>query len=734
MTNNQLLVLLKDMSLKEKIGQLLQLDGSFFANGMPVTGPMEAAGFDSEDLALCGSVLNLHGAAAVRTLQAQAMQRQPHKIPLLVMLDVINGYQTIFPIPLAQGCSFSREGVREAAAIAAKEASFAGQHVTFSPMVDLVRDPRWGRVMESTGEDSYLNGELAAAAVHGYQGSDLKASGSIAACVKHFAGYGMPCGGREYNNVELSERTLREAFLPGYAAAIDAGAALVMTAFHSMNRVPATGDEQLLRDILRGEMGFDGVLISDYAAIRELIPHGVAADEREAAKLAIRAGVDIDMGTPVYMQQLERLVQDGEISEALVDEAVLRVLELKNRLGLFEDPYRDASEEKAKIYSLCAQHRAAARRLAAKTFVLLKNAENLLPLPPQGKKLAFIGPYAQSRWLFGAWSLLGREEDTVNLREGVEAKGIEAAFAAGCGILPANESLSGFGGIIPPDMDAEQEKAALLHAVETAKAADIVILCLGEHPHQTGEGGSYADLRLPVQQRRLFDAVHAVNKNVVLLVFSGRPMELREECARAKSVLLAWFPGTEGGNALADVLFGECVPEGKLSMSIPVSVGQIPVFYSEFCTGRPDQRDLPYRRFLSHYQDIPNEPLYPFGYGLSYTSFEYSPVTLDCDVIVPGGALTASVTVTNAGPCKGTETVQMYLRDLVGSVVRPVRELKGFEKVTLETGESTTIAFTITEESLKVYDIHMNHVVEPGEFEVFIGGDSTTSNGARFLR
>lgn len=734
MTNDQLLALLEDMSLKEKIGQLLQLDGSFFVDGMPVTGPSQAAGFREEDMALCGSVLNLHGADTIRTMQTEAMRRQPHHIPLLVMLDVINGYRTIFPIPLAQGCSFSRECVQEAAAVSARETAASGQHVTFSPMVDLVRDPRWGRVMESTGEDPYLNGELAAAAVRGYQGEDLRAGDCIAACVKHFAGYGVPSGGREYNNVELSERTLREAFLPGYAAAIDAGAALVMTAFHTMNRIPATGDEALMRGILREEMGFDGVVISDYAAIRELIAHGVAEDERQAAKLAIRAGVDIDMVTTAYIDHLENLVHSGEVPEAAIDEAALRILTLKNKLGLFEDPFHGASEEKAATLLLCAEHRTAARNAAAKTFVLLKNEDSLLPLPAEGQKLAFIGPFAQSRALLGAWSFLGRQEDTISLREGVEAKGIPAVFARGCGILPAGEDLQGFGGLFMPELDAEQEQMELRLAVEAARTADTVILCLGEHPHCAGEGGSYTDLRLPAQQRRLFDAVHAVNDNIVLVLFSGRPMEIREECARAKSVLLAWFPGTEGGNALADVLFGGAVPEGKLSMSIPVSVGQIPVFYSEFSTGRPDVPNHPQRRFLSHYQDAPNEPLYPFGYGLSYTAFSYSAVVLDSNTLSPGGSLTASVTVTNTGSRRGTETVQMYLRDLVGSVVRPLRELKGFQKVMLEPGESRQITFCITDDCLKYYDIHMNHIVEPGEFEVFLGGDSTTQNGARFRR
>ncbi len=733
MIDERLKELLKDMSLKEKIGQLLQLDGSFYDNGTTVTGPASQMGFSDDDLVLCGSVLNIHGAESVKKIQQRAIEKQPHHIPLLFMFDIINGYRTIFPIPLAQGCTFDENMVQTAASISARESAAAGLHITFSPMVDLVRDPRWGRVMESTGEDKYLNGILSTAMVKGYQGDNLKQKGKIGACVKHFAAYGMPTGGREYNNVELCERTLREDYLPAYKAAIKAGAATVMTSFNPVNRIPATANSWLMRDILRDEFGFDGVLISDYDAIKELIAHTIASDAREAAELAIRAGVDIDMMSSIYVRQLENLIEEGTISEGLIDEAVLRILRLKNQLGLFENPYKDASVEDEQRLILCKEHRKAAREMSRASFVLLKNDDHCLPLAKNGQSIAFIGPYVENQRIFGAWSMLGREEDSKSIRSAVEDKQQQVVFARGCGVLPAESELCGFGTIIHEKMTKKEEQMLLDEAVAIAKAVDTVVLCLGEHPHQTGEGASYADISLPPQQKRLLAAVREVNENIVLVLFSGRPMDIRKECEMVKSVLMVWFPGTEGGNAIADVLFGSESPGGRLAMSIPYSVGQIPVFYNDFTTGRPLSKDFPNERFVSRYQDIPNDPLYPFGFGLTYTEFSYSDVELNSSVLERGKCIDAAVTLTNIGEQEGTETVQLYIRDLAGSVIRPVKELKGIQKIKLYPGESKKVSFEINEDMLKFYGADGNFVVEPGAFHVFIGPDSSTQNMAEFV-
>ena len=730
MEDEKLIELLSDMSLKEKIGQLLQLDGYLFEEGTTATGPA-SMGFNEEDIALCGSALNIYGAENIRNIQQKAIKRQPHNIPLIFMYDIINGCRTIFPVPLAQGCTFDEDLVERAASVAAREASAAGLHLTFSPMADLARDARWGRVMESTGEDKYLNSKLATAMVKGYQGKDLKQKGKIAACVKHFAAYGLPTGGREYNNVELSERTLREDYLPAYQAAIKAGAATVMTSFNSINRVPATGNSWLMREILRDEFGFDGVLISDYAAIKELVSHTIAENNREAAKLAIHAGVDIDMVSPVYVRHLEGLVKEGAVSEKLIDEAVMRVLRLKNQLGLFENPYKDGSSEEEQRITLCEEHRKLAREMSQKSFVLLKNGQGCLPLAQEGKKYAFIGPYVDNQHIFGSWALLGRQEDSISIKQAIKNRQ-DVIFAKGCGIISAQSEVYGFGAVFHEKMIAKEEQRLMAEAVDIAKTVDTVVLCLGEHPHQSGEGASSADLRLPKHQRRLLAAIREVNQNIVLVLFSGRPMEITKECDMVKSVLMVWFPGTEGGNAIVDVLFGHEQPGGRLSMSVPYSVGQVPVFYGEFTTGRPYQENWTYKRFLSRYQDIPNRPLYPFGFGLSYTEFKYSEVELSTNLLEKGKKVEATVTLTNTGEREGIETVQLYIRDVAGSVIRPVKELKGIKKIRLAAGESIKISFQINKDMLKFYNFDGKFAAEPGSFQVFIGPDSSTHNMATF--
>lgn len=721
MEQDKLVALLKEMSLEEKIGQMLQVSGMFYEEVGVVTGPANTAGYTEEEIRQAGSVLGSVGADKLRKIQKEYMEKQPHHIPLIFMADIINGYRTVFPIPLAQGCSFRPELAQKGAEVAARESAAAGLHLTFSPMVDLVRDARWGRVMESTGEDPFLNRCFARAMVEGYQGKEgLAGKGKIAACIKHFAGYGAPTAGRDYNTVELSERTLRDDYLPAYQEAVDAGAAMVMTSFNTLDRVPSSGSRKLMREILREEMEFRGVVISDWAAIEEMCRHGVAKDKKEAARLAVEAGVDIDMMTSCYCKNLKALVEEGVVSEGLVNEAVLRILELKNELGLFENPYKDGDASKEDAVLLCPEHREAARQAAAESFVLLKNENKILPLR-KSEKIAFIGPHVSNREIYGAWSMFGRPEETVCMEEGIKNKGIsEAAFAKGCE-LQENIRTS-----------QEGTEELLREAAALAKDADKVVLALGEHRMWSGEAASRGDITLPDNQLELLRSIYAVNPNIVVVLFSGRPLDIREVSGKAAAVLAVWMPGTEGGNAIADVLFGDVNPSGKLSMSFPYCVGQVPVFYGQFRTGRPC-REGSEEKYVSRYLDIPNKPLYSFGYGLSYTEFVISPVSLSAGRMNKSDKIKAVVTVKNTGTVKGQEVVQMYLEDVCGSVARPVRELKGFRKVCLEPGEEKEIAFEISEEMLRFHDINMDYVSEAGEFKVFIGNSSETENEASFV-
>ena len=733
MQQQEIKALLSDMSLEEKIGELFQLP-SYFFNGDMVTGPAGELGITPDDLRVSGSCLSVAGAERIHEIQQRHIEKHPHHIPMLFMADIINGYRTIFPIPLAQGCTFDPGLAEKCASIAAREAAAAGLHVTFSPMADLVRDARWGRVMESTGEDTYLNGLMAAAMVRGYQGenNDFSKKGALAACLKHFAGYGAPDGGRDYNTVELSERTLAEDYLPAYKKAIEAGCALVMTSFNTLNRIPSTANRRLLREVLRGEMQFDGVVISDWCAVSELIPHGIAADEKEAAVLALNAGVDIDMASPVYLKNLKELAEQKRIDEKQIDESVLRILTLKNKLGLFENPYKDGSEADEKELLLCVSHREAARDCAEKSFVLLKNEDSFLPLKKGKESTAFIGPFTDNQLLYGSWSFFGDEQDCVTVKAGVTQNYPDADvfFAQGCPTADPGTKVLGFQKTPPKEEFDLQE--ALDTAVELAKKADKVVLTLGEHRDFSGEGASRADITLPSCQLELFHKICEVNPNVCVVLFNGRPLDIREINQKAKAILEAWLPGTEGGNALAGILYGDSSPSGRLSMSFPYCVGQVPVHYNHLSTGRPFAGDYRTTRYNSKYLDIPNEPLYPFGYGLTYTAFEYSDISLDSDILHKDDSICASVRVTNTGERPGTETVQMYLHDVSASVTRPVRELKGFCKVFLEPGESRVVAFPITEDMLRFYNITMDYVSEPGRFEVFIGSDSTTSRKAVF--
>lgn len=779
MKQEQLKELLTEMSLEEKIGQLNQLAGIFYewmgqkdpgtSAGLSdleevLTGPAKDLGLTKENLRLTGSILGTAGAEKLKNIQKAYMEAHPHHIPMLFMMDVIHGMKTIFPMPLALGATFEPELAGECAAVAAKEAAVSGLHVTFSPMSDLVRDARWGRVMESTGEDPYLNARFAAAQVTGFQGEGVKDGEpyepyKICSCVKHFAGYGGAEAGRDYNKAEISEHTFREYYLKAYQAGIDAGADMVMTSFNTVNGVPASVNVPLMRGILRQEMGFDGVLISDYAAIQETVAHGCSENDEAAAAAGLTAGVDIDMMTGLYTRYLKKQIEDGALDEKLLDESVLRVLDLKNRLGLFENPYKDADPEKEREFCLCEEHRALAREAAVKSFVLLKN-DGILPIPADtAKQIAFIGPYTDRKEILSSWAITGNAKDCVTIREAAEEvfSSERTVYLQGSPVLDAWEiAAMRHGARMKAPVSEEERRQLLVEAVEAAKRAELVIMPLGEHYLQSGEATSRAMLDLPAVQMELFDAVTAVNPNVVVVLFNGRPLDLRKISRKARAVLEVWMPGTEGGHAVVDVLTGKKEPSGRLPMSFPYCVGQEPIYYNADATGRPDHPACT-DHFKSRYIDAPNEPLYPFGYGLSYTEFEISPVQLLADgaesgqpntdaecldgvrseketaVLEAGHTLEACATVTNTGCCMGTETVQLYIQDVSASVVRPVRELKDVRKVSLQPGGSCEVRFVIREPMLRFLRADGITASEPGRFRVWVTKDAASGEPAEFV-
>lgn len=717
MNNNRITSLIEKMTIHEKISQLIQLATPFYegaANGGQITGPMQELGIKKENVINSGSVLGASGAKEVRSIQEVHLNENRLGIPLLMMADIVHGFKTIFPVPLAIGCSWDLEAAEKSAEIAAKEASVSGVHVTFAPMVDLVRDPRWGRVMESTGEDPYLNSEFARAFVRGFQGNDLtNETDRVAACVKHFAAYGAAEGGRDYNTVDMSERQLRESYFPAYKAALDEGCEMVMTAFNTVDGIPATGNKRLMRDLLREEMGFNGVLISDWGAVKEQIPHGVARDEKEAAEKAIQAGVDIEMMTSCYAHHLQALIEEGKVEEKIIDEAVYRILELKEKLGLFENPYRGADEEREKEIVLSETHRKAAYELAVKSSVLLKN-DGTLPLNKE-QKIALIGPFAKSGDILGPWSWLGSKEEAVTLFDGISKK-------------VSSENL-----LVEKGCDVETGSEEWLNqAISQAKEADVIVLALGEDSEMSGEAGCRADIRLPKIQMELISKTKELGKPVAIVLFNGRPLDLTDIEEQVDAILEAWYPGTEGGNAVADLLFGDQNPSGKLTMSFPYTVGQVPVYYNNFNTGRPKGAPDAQVRYVSQYLDIPNEPLYPFGHGLSYTNYQYSELNLSSNTMTTDQSLNISVNVTNSGDITGDEIVQLYVRDMVGEVVRPLKELKAFEKVTLAPGETKTVEFTLTEEQLRYHHADLAFTSDAGEFTVFVGSSSRDVLSAAF--
>lgn len=708
MTDQFLHDLLGRMTTDEKVAQLMQLATPFFkgaSNSGEITGPMVNMNVTDEIVENTGSVLGAWGAKEIKAIQERHLQENRLGIPLLMMADVIHGYRTIFPVPLAIGSSWDLELAEKSAQIAAKEAAVSGIHVTFAPMVDLVRDPRWGRVMESTGEDPYLNGAFARVQVEGFQGDDLKNNtDTLASCVKHFAAYGAAEGGRDYNTVNMSERDLREYYLPAYKAALEAGSEMVMTAFNTVDGIPATGNKTLMRDLLREEWGFDGVLISDWGAVKELIPHGVAANEKEAAEKAIKAGLDIEMMTTTYASHLKELIEEGKVDASLLDEAVLRVLELKQKLGLFENPYRGADEEREKEVIRCDEHRQTAQDLAAKSAVLLKN-DSVLPLKKE-QKIALIGPFAEGNDILGPWSFLGSTDDAITVKAGIEQKLNKEVIAAKGSDIETGED------------------ADLQEAIKLAGEAEVVVLALGEASEMSGEAGSRTNIQLPAPQLKLVEEIVKLGKPTVAVLFNGRPLDLHGVIDKTDAVLEAWFPGTEGGAAIADLLYGEVNPSGKLTMSFPDNVGQVPVYYNHFNTGRPKGAPDAQIRYVSQYLDSPNAPMFPFGYGLSYTTYAYDQFSLSRETLKKGETLTAQVNVTNTGKVAGEEIVQLYIQDKVGEVVRPLKELKGFEKIHLEPGETKTVQFTITEEQLRYHHADLSYTSDPGEFVVYVGPNS----------
>ena len=707
MTKEALQTLLDSLTIEEKVGQLVQCNaGQFISNQMAITGP-EGELLPAEDLCrVMGSVLTFENAAQAKALQDMHMRSDPKKIPLLMMLDVIHGLRTTYPIPLAMGCSFDDGLLAECADMARKESSACGVHVTFNPMVDTARDARWGRILETNSEEPLLNSRMGAALVKATQGDDLSDPGNIACCVKHYAAYGAGEAGRDYNGVELSERSLRESYLPAYKACLDAGARLIMPSFNALNGIPSVANKWLMNRILREEWGFKGVVVSDYNAVGELVSHGVAKDLKDASRLAVEAGCDIDMVKNAYYLYLADLIREGTVSEKALDEAVMRVLRLKNELGLFENPYHGADEEKEKEIYLCKEHREIARRAAEECAVLLKN-EGLLPLRKDLKRVALIGPFAEEKHLNGFWSRPGAEQDTVTIPEGIRTllPDLSLLIEKGCGAAFDDTDESG--------MEA---------AVAAAKSAEAVILVLGEPEDYSGEGRSRAELTLTGPQMTLARKVIAANPNTVVVLFNGRPLAIPELAGMAPALLEMWYPGTEAGNALARLLWGEANPCGKLSAGLPRTVGQYPMPYNRMNTGRPkpepDSQAFP---FSSCYLDMPNRPLYPFGYGLSYTTFEYLGLVISREVMTAQDELQVTVTVKNTGSRTGKETVQLYMRDPVASVVRPVQQLIDYRKVSMEPGEIRDVVFTVTEKQLRFWNYECEEVSEAGAFELSAG-------------
>lgn len=724
--------LMSKMTLDEKIGQL----------NLPAAGDITTGSASSSDIGVkikegqVGGLFNIVSAEKIYQVQKVAVEQSRLKIPLIFGMDVIHGYKSVFPVPIGLSCTWDMELIGQSTRIAAMEASADGICWTFSPMVDISRDPRWGRIAEGVGEDPYLGGEIAKAMVKGYQGNDLSLNNTIMACVKHFALYGASEAGRDYNTVDMSRLRMYNEYFHPYKAAVDAGAGSVMASFNEVDGIPATGNRWLMHDVLREQWGFKGFIVSDYTGINEMIAHGVG-DLKTASAMALRAGIDMDMVGEGFLTTLKTSLKEGKITEAQIDNACRNILEAKYVLGLFDDPYRYCDTRRAATEVFTSENRQAARKIAADSFVLLKNEGNILPLA-KNAKIALIGPLAANREnMAGTWSVAGDFEKAVSVLDGlvmVNGKPENVVYAKGCNVYPDSlleSRVSIFGK--PTGWDSRPEKVLIAEAVEAARKSDVVVAVMGEAAESSGESSCLTDIELPQNQRRLLKALLETGKPVVMVLLTGRPLAIQWEQDHIPAILNTWFGGSEAGAAIADVLFGDVNPSGKLTTTFPRNTGQIPIFYNHKNTGRPLPEGEWFSKFRSNYLDVPNDPLYPFGFGLSYTSFSYSNLSLNKSTMKPGETIEVSVDVRNTGNFDGREVVQLYIRDVEGSITRPVKELKGFRKTEIKKGETRKITFTIDIEDLKFYNYDLEFVAEPGDFIVFAGGNSRDLLQASFV-
>ena len=718
--------LLSKMTIEEKVGQMNQYNGFW-----DVTGPTPKDGsaktkYEHLRKGWVGSMLNVRGTENVKEVQRIAVEETRLGIPLIIGFDVIHGYKTLAPIPLAEAASWDLEVIEKSARVAATEAAASGINWTFAPMVDISRDPRWGRVMEGAGEDPYLGSKIAKARVKGFQGNDLSDETTIAACAKHFAAYGFSEAGKEYNTVDIGTSTLHNMVLPPFKAAVEAGVKTFMNSFNELNGVPVTGSSFLQRDILKGKWGFDGFVVSDWASINEMISWGHAKDKNEAAKIAATAGSDMDMEGYVYVEELANLVKNGIVKEAILDDAVRRILTVKFELGLFDAPYKYCNEENEKNNIGNKEHHNAVLDVAKKSIVLLKNENKILPLKKQGQKIVLIGDLANDKNSpLGSWRLGSDDNTAVSILEGMK-KYTENNLVFKKGVELTKDSVSFTSEININTTD----DSGIDEAVKAAKSADVVVMVLGEHGFQSGEGRSRTEIGLPGLQQKLLESVYEANKNIVLVLTNGRPLTIEWADKNIPAIVEGWQLGSQTGNAIAQVLYGDYNPSGKLPMTFPRNIGQIPIYYNYKNTGRPNRES---HVFWSHYIDSPNTPLYPFGYGLSYTTFKYDNLKIhNGENFSTEDTIKISVTITNTGDYDGKEVAQLYIRDLVGSITRPVRELKGFEMVALKKGESKEIVFNLTKKELGFYNSNGNYIIEAGDFEVYVGGDSATKMQGKF--
>ena len=722
--------LMNKMTLREKIGQL----------NLPVAGNITTGQAKSSDVAAqiargeVGGLFNLKGVKSIRELQKIAVENSRLHIPLIFGMDVIHGYETVFPIPLALSMTWDPAAVRTSAHLAATEAAADGISWTFSPMVDICRDARWGRMSEGNGEDPYLASVLAKAMVEGYQGTDLSAPNTVMACVKHFALYGAVEAGREYNTADMSHNAMFNYYFPPYKAAADAGAGSFMAAFNTVDGVPATGNRWLLTDVLRKQWGFKGFVVTDYTGISEMQAHGMG-DLQQVAAMALNAGVDMDMVAAAFTGTLEKSLQEGKVTEASINQACRRILEAKYKLGLFDDPYRYLDEKRARKEIYSTDKRAEARRIAAESFVLLKNDGNMLPLQKKGK-IALIGPLANTAAnMPGSWSVaavFSKYKTLLQAMRDAVGSRAEVIYAKGSNIT-YDKDLEARGSMFGREIrDSRSDKEMLDEAVQAARQADVIVAAIGETSEFSGECSSRSDLTIFDAQKDLLTALKATGKPVVLVNFSGRPTVMNWENANFPAILNVWFGGSEAGDAICDVLFGDKVPSGRLTVSMPKSVGQIPLYYNHLNTGRPQPEGRPFEKFRSNYIDIDNNPLYPFGYGLSYTTFKYGPMQLDATSMTADGQIKVTVPVTNTGSRDADEVVQLYLHDVAASIARPVKELKDFARISLHAGETRNVTFTITADKLKFYNSELQYVCEPGEFQIMVGPNSRDTQTAGF--